>query len=134
MPSRCKTSQFGACRHHIAKVSAPAGRARGHHYDDRMTAISREDVAHLANLARIDLNADELDRFALELPAILDSVATVSAVATDDVPAMSHPLPVSNVFRADEIRPSLAPEDALAGAPEVEQQRFLVPRILGEEA
>ncbi len=65
---------------------------------------------------------------------ILESVAAVSAVAADDIPPSSHALPLENVFRADENRPSLSPEEALAGAPEVEQQRFSVPRILGEEA
>ncbi|MBK5216642.1 MAG: Asp-tRNA(Asn)/Glu-tRNA(Gln) amidotransferase subunit GatC [Propionibacteriales bacterium] len=98
------------------------------------TGITREDVAHLANLARIDLDDAELDRFARELPLILDSVAKVQEVAGEDVPAMSHPLPMSNVFRVDEVRPGLTPEEALAAAPKVEQQRFAVPRILGEEA
>ncbi|CAN5244795.1 Asp-tRNA(Asn)/Glu-tRNA(Gln) amidotransferase subunit GatC [soil metagenome] len=101
---------------------------------DPHEGISREDVAHLASLARIDLSAAELDRFALELPKILESVAVVTAAAADDVPAMSHPSPLNNVFRKDEIRPSLTPDEALAGAPDSEQQRFLVPRILGEEA
>lgn len=98
-----------------------------------VAGISREDVAHLAGLARIDLSEAELDQLAAELPAILDHVAAVQQAAGDDVPAMSHPLPVDNVFRPDEVRPSLAPEDALAGAPASEQQRFLVPKILGEE-
>lgn len=98
------------------------------------TGITRDDVAHLANLARIDLSANELDHLAAELPVILESVAKVQEIATDDVEAMSHPLPVSNVYRLDEVQPSLAPEDALAAAPRVEQQRFAVPRILGEEA
>ena len=98
------------------------------------TGITREDVAHLANLARIDLDDAELDRFARELPVILDSVAKVQEIAGEDVPAMSHPLPMSNVFRVDEVRPSLTPEEALAAAPQVEKQRFAVPRILGEEA
>lgn len=96
--------------------------------------ISREDVAHLANLARIDLDDAELDRFARELPVILESVAKVQEVAGEDVPAMSHPLPMSNVFRVDEVRASLTPEEALAAAPKVEQQRYAVPRILDEEA
>ena len=101
---------------------------------DPTTGISREDVAHLANLARIDLDDAELDRFARELPVILESVAKVQEVAGEDVPAMSHPLPMSNVFRVDEVRPSLTPQEALAAAPKVEQQRYAVPRILDEEA
>lgn len=96
--------------------------------------ISRDDVAHLANLARIDLTEGELDRLAPQLSVILESVATVSAVASDDVPPMSHAVPLSNVFRDDVARPGLSSEQALAAAPSVDRQRFAVPRILGEEA
>ena len=95
--------------------------------------ITRADVAHLASLARIDLSADELDRLAPELNVILDSVATVSKVATDDIPPTSHAVPLTNVFRPDEVVPSLPLADVLAGAPAAEQDRFRVPRILGEE-
>ncbi|HWV27712.1 MAG TPA: Asp-tRNA(Asn)/Glu-tRNA(Gln) amidotransferase subunit GatC [Aeromicrobium sp.] len=101
------------------------------------SGISRADVEHLAGLARIELSDAELDRLAADLPAILEHVATVqecvSRQADDDVPAMSHPLPVDNVFRPDEVQPCLSPEDALAGAPASDQQRFLVPKILGED-
>lgn len=97
------------------------------------SAISREDVAHLASLARISLSEDELDRLGAELPAILDHVAAVQEAAGDDVEPMSHPVPISNVFRVDEPRPSLTPDEALAGAPESEEQRFSVPQILGED-
>jgi len=99
-----------------------------------MSAISREEVSHLAMLARIDLTPDELDRMAGQLGVILDAVATVREVAGDDVPATSHPMPLTNVTRPDEVRPSLTPEQALAGAPEAEQGRFRVPRILEDEA
>ncbi|MBC7630043.1 Asp-tRNA(Asn)/Glu-tRNA(Gln) amidotransferase subunit GatC [Aeromicrobium sp.] len=95
--------------------------------------MSRADVVHLAGLARIDLSEAELDHLAAELPAILEHVAVVQQAAGDDVEAMSHPLPVDNVFRDDVVRPSLSPEDALAMAPASDQQRFLVPKILGEE-
>ncbi|MBK6873209.1 MAG: Asp-tRNA(Asn)/Glu-tRNA(Gln) amidotransferase subunit GatC [Kineosporiaceae bacterium] len=98
-----------------------------------MSAISREEVSHLAMLARIDLTPDELDRMAGQLDVILDAVATVREVAGEDVPATSHPMPLTNVTRPDEVRPSLTPEQALAGAPEAEQQRFRVPRILEED-
>lgn len=98
------------------------------------TGISRADVVHLAGLARIDLSDAELDHLAAELPAILDHVAVVQQAAGDDVEAMSHPLPVDNVFRPDVEVPCLTPEAALAGAPASDQQRFLVPKILGEEA
>ncbi len=97
--------------------------------------ISREDVAHLAGLARIQLDEAELDRLGRELPKILESVATVSEAleGAGDVAPMSHPTPLRNVFREDVVRPSLEPEDALAAAPASEGQRFLVPKILGEE-
>lgn len=95
--------------------------------------ISREDVANLANLARIDMSDEELDHLASELSVILDAVARVQEVANSDVPPTSHPIPMSNVFRVDENRPSLSPEDALSGAPATEGQRFKVPQILGEE-
>jgi aspartyl-tRNA(Asn)/glutamyl-tRNA(Gln) amidotransferase subunit C len=98
-----------------------------------MSAISREEVAHLASLARIDLSPAELDRLAGQLDVILGAVATVQKVAGDDVPATSHPMPLTNVTRPDAPRPGLTAEQALAGAPEAEQQRFRVPRILEED-
>lgn len=97
-------------------------------------SLTRDDVARLAHLARIDLSAAELDHLAPQLAVIVESVAAVSAVAADDIEPTSHAVPLRNVFRADEQRPGLTPEEALSGAPEVEQQRFSVPRILGEEA
>ncbi len=99
-----------------------------------MPEITRDDVAHLAKLARIDLTEAELDHLAPQLTVILESVAKVSEVSDADVPPTSHAVPLDNVFRADEVRPGLTPEEALAAAPEVDQQRFAVPRILGEEA
>jgi len=98
-----------------------------------MSNISREDVANLAKLARIDLSGQELDHLSSELSVILDAVARVQEVASADVPPTSHPLPLKNVFREDEVRPSLSPAEALSGAPAQEEQRFKVPKILGEE-
>jgi aspartyl-tRNA(Asn)/glutamyl-tRNA(Gln) amidotransferase subunit C len=98
-----------------------------------MPDITREEVAHLADLARIDLSDAELDHLAPQLAVILDSIKSISEVAADDIPPTSHPMPLTNVFRDDVQRPGLTAEEALAGAPEVEQQRFAVPRILGEE-
>ena len=95
-------------------------------------AITRDEVAHLARLARLDLSEDELERMAGQLDAILGAVAEVSEVATDDIPPTSHAVPLVNVFRDDEITPCLTPEQALSGAPAAEDQRFRVPRILGE--
>jgi len=98
-----------------------------------MPSITREEVAHLARLARLDLRDEELDHFADQLEIILGAVARVGEVAAEDVPPSSHPLPITNVFRDDVVRPSLTREEALAGAPAAEAQRFRVPRILDEE-
>lgn len=98
-----------------------------------MAGISRDDVAKLVQLARIDMSAEELDHLASELGVILNAVARVQEVAGEDVPPTSHPLPLENVFRPDVVIPSLTPEEALSGAPAQEEQRFKVPQILGEE-
>src|SRR2546430_302101 len=99
-----------------------------------MSAITRDEVAHLARLSRLALREDELDHLATQLDEIISAVARVQEVAADDIPPSSHALPLTNVFRADEPRPCLAPEQALSGAPAAEDQRFKVPRILDEEA
>jgi aspartyl-tRNA(Asn)/glutamyl-tRNA(Gln) amidotransferase subunit C len=101
---------------------------------DEHAAIGRDEVAHLARLSRLALRDDELDHLATQLDDILSAVARVQEVAADDIPPTSHALPLTNVFRADEVRQGLTPEQALAGAPATEQQRFKVPRILDEEA
>jgi aspartyl-tRNA(Asn)/glutamyl-tRNA(Gln) amidotransferase subunit C len=98
-----------------------------------MSGISAEQVAHLANLARIDLSHDEIAVLARELEAIVDSVAKVTEVATPDVPATSHPIPLSNVYRDDVVGQTLTAQQALAGAPEHDGSRFTVSAILGEE-
>lgn len=97
-------------------------------------ALTPDDVARLAGLARIDLSEAELAHLAPQLDVILTSVATVTEVATQDVPATSHALPLVNVFRDDLVQPSLPVADVLAMAPRAEDDRFVVPRILGEEA
>jgi aspartyl-tRNA(Asn)/glutamyl-tRNA(Gln) amidotransferase subunit C len=97
-------------------------------------ALSRDEVADLARLARIELTPDELDHLAPQLEVILESVSRVSEVAAEDIPPMSHALPLTNVFREDVLRPSLTRDEVLAAAPARELDRFRVPRILGEEA
>jgi aspartyl-tRNA(Asn)/glutamyl-tRNA(Gln) amidotransferase subunit C len=99
-----------------------------------MATISRAEAEHLARLARLDLAPDELDHLAGQLDAIAEYVARVSEVAGDDIPPTSHSVPVTNVYRDDEPRPGLTPQAALATAPEAENGRFRVPRILAEEA
>ncbi|MDN5900257.1 MAG: Asp-tRNA(Asn)/Glu-tRNA(Gln) amidotransferase subunit GatC [Brachybacterium sp.] len=98
-----------------------------------MPSIGRDDVARLADLARIQLTDEEIDRFAGEFDSIMDAVASVSEVASEDVPATSHPIAMTNVFREDVVEPTLTQEQALASAPEAQDGRFAVPQILGEE-
>ena len=98
-----------------------------------MSSLSRDEVAKLAGLARIEMNEDELVSLSKEFTVILDAVARVQEVASADVAPTSHPLSLRNVFRPDVVVPSLSPEDALSGAPAQEDQRFRVPQILGEE-
>lgn len=99
-----------------------------------MPTFSSDEVARVAALARIDLTPAELERLAGELEVIVHAVARVSeAVRGEDVPATSHPIPLTNVFREDVVEPSLPVADVLAGAPAAQDGRFLVPQILGEE-
>src|SRR6202161_3043863 len=94
---------------------------------------TRDEVAHLARLARIALSDAELDHLAPQLDQIIASVAQVQEVAADGIPPTTHATGMVNVFRRDEPVPCLTPEQALSGAPAVELQRFKVPRILVEE-
>ncbi|WP_435300480.1 Asp-tRNA(Asn)/Glu-tRNA(Gln) amidotransferase subunit GatC [Timonella sp. A28] len=98
-----------------------------------MSTISRDEVARVAALARIDLRPEELDRLAGELEVIVNSVAQVNTVATPDVPATSHPIPLTNVFRDDTPVTPLDRDKVLAAAPASDEGKFLVPQILGEE-
>lgn len=96
-------------------------------------ALTPQDVARLADLARIELTPDELIAFAPKLDVILDAVASVAEIAKDDIPPTSHALGLSNVFREDVVRPSMSVDAALAAAPAAEDDRFRVPRILDGE-
>lgn len=98
-----------------------------------MSEITPEVVTHLANLARIGLTDDEIARLTGELGQIVDSVAKVTEVATPDVPATSHPIPLGTVTRPDVVGVTLTPAEALAGAPERDGDLFKVSSILGEE-
>jgi len=95
--------------------------------------IARDDVAHLARLARLALADEELDHLAAQLDEIISAVARVQEVAAEGIPPTSHAVPLVNVFRDDTEWPCLTPEQALDQAPAVEQQRFRVPRILAED-
>ncbi len=97
-----------------------------------MALISREDVAHVARLARLDVTEHELDRFAEQLGAVLEHAADLAALDTAGVPPTAHPYPLANVLRDDVVAPSLDRDEVLAMAPAAEDGRFRVPRILGE--
>ncbi|WP_193726431.1 Asp-tRNA(Asn)/Glu-tRNA(Gln) amidotransferase subunit GatC [Protaetiibacter intestinalis] len=98
-----------------------------------VSEITPEVVRHLADLARIGLTDDEVQRLTGELGQIVDAVATVRAVATPDVPATSHPIALGTVTRPDVVGETLTPDQALAGAPERDGDYFKVTSILGEE-
>ena len=94
--------------------------------------ISRADVEHVAKLARLALTDAEIEDLTAELGSILGHAADIEALALDDVPPTAHPLPLENVLRADDVRPTLDRDEVLAQAPAAEEGRFRVPRILGE--
>ncbi|WP_457008085.1 Asp-tRNA(Asn)/Glu-tRNA(Gln) amidotransferase subunit GatC [Geodermatophilus sp. SYSU D00965] len=100
---------------------------------DGVAGLGREDVAHLARLSRLALSDEELDHFAGQLSAVLDAVAQVGKADVEDVPPMTHAVPLTNVTRPDVVMPSLPRDVVLAEAPAAEDDRFRVPQILGEE-
>jgi aspartyl-tRNA(Asn)/glutamyl-tRNA(Gln) amidotransferase subunit C len=97
-----------------------------------MSSLSRDDVAKLAALARIEMTEAELVELSSQFGMILDAVARVQEVNLDGVKPTSHPQPMLNITRPDVVEASLSPEDALSGAPAQEDARFRVPQILGE--
>ena len=94
--------------------------------------ISRDDVAHVARLARLTLSDEELDLFTGQLASILGHAADVEALQLDEVPPTAHPYPLENVARPDEVRPCLDRDEVLAQAPAAEAGMFRVPPVLGE--
>ena len=98
-----------------------------------MSTLSRDEVAKLAGLARIEMTEEELVNLSSQFGTILDAVARVQELDLTGVKATSHPQPLENISRPDVMQPSLTPEEALSGAPAQEEQRFRVPQILGEE-
>jgi aspartyl-tRNA(Asn)/glutamyl-tRNA(Gln) amidotransferase subunit C len=97
-----------------------------------MSRISREDVAHVARLARLELTDDELETFTDQLDAVLDHAADVEALDVAGVAPTAHPFPLINVLRPDEPGPTLDRAEVLAQAPSVEDDRFRVPPAMGE--
>jgi aspartyl-tRNA(Asn)/glutamyl-tRNA(Gln) amidotransferase subunit C len=108
------------------------GAAPGDHESGSPGQLSRDDVIHVANLARLTLSDEEVDLFTAQLRTVLDHAADVAALDLSHLAPTAHPLPVENVLRPDEPRPSLDRAEVLAAAPSVEDHRFRVPRIGGE--
>jgi aspartyl-tRNA(Asn)/glutamyl-tRNA(Gln) amidotransferase subunit C len=96
------------------------------------TPLRREDVAKVAKLARLTLSDEELDMFTEQLGQILEHANDIAALQLDDVVATAHPFGLINVVREDLIEPSLSRDDLLAMAPDSQDGRFAVPRIMGE--
>jgi aspartyl-tRNA(Asn)/glutamyl-tRNA(Gln) amidotransferase subunit C len=94
--------------------------------------ITASDVAYVARLARLDLGDEEVELYTEQLRDVLEYAAVVSSLDTAGVPPTAHPVPLTNVLRADEPRASLDRDEVLAQAPDAEDGRFRVPRILGE--
>jgi aspartyl-tRNA(Asn)/glutamyl-tRNA(Gln) amidotransferase subunit C len=94
--------------------------------------ITRDDVRHVATLARLEVSEEELDVFTGQLAAVLAHADDVASLDTEGVPPTAHPLPLENVLRPDEVRPSLDRDEVLGQAPAVEENRFKVPPVLGE--
>jgi aspartyl-tRNA(Asn)/glutamyl-tRNA(Gln) amidotransferase subunit C len=92
-----------------------------------MAGISREEVLHVARLARLDLSGDEVARFQEQLSAILEAVSKVSELDLSDVPPTAHPLEIANAWAEDEPRPSLTRDEAFANAPDRDDNHFRVP-------
>ena len=99
-----------------------------------MSAISSDEFARVAALARVALSEEEVTRLAGELDAVASSFARVTSVVTPDLPATSHPVPLNNVLREDAPGPTLDVDELLSGAPAAEDSMFLVPQILGEDS
>lgn len=97
-----------------------------------VSEISRDEVKHLATLARLALTDEELDEFAGQIDGIIDNVSAVRSVNADGVAPMSHPHSIETTMRPDVVGEMLTPDQALDQAPAEAQQRFKVPRILNE--
>jgi len=95
--------------------------------------LTRDEVAHVARLARLDLSADEIDRFTTQLGAVLEHARDVEALDLSDLEPTSHPYPLVNVLRDDVATPTLGRDEVFTSAPAVEDDRFRVPPVLGEE-
>ncbi len=94
--------------------------------------LTRDEVLHVARLARVHLDEAEVERLADQLSSIVDYVNQLEALPTEGVEPLAHALPLTNVLRPDEPRPGLSTDDALSGAPDAAGPFFRVPRVLDE--
>ena len=94
--------------------------------------LTEEQVRHIAKLARLKCSDDEINEFTGQLGAILEYIAQLEEVDTENVEPLAHCLPIHNVFRKDEVRPSLSNEEALANAPQRDGEFFVVPKVLDD--
>jgi len=97
-------------------------------------AISREEVEHIAKLARLELTEEEKKRFQVELGKILEYFDQLKKLDTESVPPMTHAAPIENVLREDQVKPSLPAEEALQNAPEKKDSYFQVPKVVGQDS
>ena len=96
--------------------------------------ISREEVEHIAKLARLQLTEEEKKRFQVELGKILEYFDQLKKLDTEKVPPMTHAVPIENVLREDQVKPSLPAEEALQNAPEKKDSYFQVPKVVGQDS
>ena len=94
--------------------------------------LSTEEVEHVALLARLDLSEEEKERYTEELNQILAHFGRLDELDTTEVPPTSHVIPMTNVFRNDEVKPSLPVEEVVANAPDATDDSFRVPRVVEE--
>ncbi len=97
-------------------------------------SLSRQQVEHVALLARLQLTEDELETMTAQLGQILDYIESLQELQTEDVEPLAHPLELTNVFRDDQVHDTLLREEALRNAPATDGEHFLVPAVLGDSS
>ncbi len=95
-------------------------------------AVTRKEVEYIANLARLTFNDEDLENFTHEFNEILSYMEKLNELDTENVEPLSHPVENKNVFRADEVKPSIDREDALKNAPERTEEFFVVPKVINQ--
>ena len=124
---------MGARRACVGAPNLACGRSAGGPYDGSpMASLSRDEVAHVARLARLALTDEQVDTFTGQLAAVLEHAADVEALELDDVPTTAHPYPLANIMRPDVARDAGIRDAVLAEAPAAEDGMFRVPPVLGE--